>query len=205
MLSSGFSPFPRLRFRADKAAEAIELIAHMKPGLTQYFVGKILYFADKSHFLDYGRLITFDRYVAMKDGPVPSAVRNMLAAAAGADARMSSPIRTIADGNAQELLKRVHVERDISAAGELQHVVPLSNRFEPSFLSATDLECLRASIEENGDRNFGYLWNKSHQEEAWRAAWQDRGDDRVADMNILLWAEPEEREAFQRQLLEYNA
>jgi uncharacterized phage-associated protein len=204
MLDSGFASLPRLRFRADKAAEAIELIAHMKPGLTQYVVGKILYFADKAHFLDYGRLITFDRYVAMKDGPVPSATRNMLAAAAGVDARMSSSIRALADDNARELLKRVRVERDMSASGELLHVFPSSNRFEPCFLSETDLECLRASIEDNGDRNFGYLWNKSHQEASWQEAWQERADGRVADMDITLWAEPEEREAFRRQLLEYN-
>ena len=176
----------------------------MKPGLTQYFVGKILYFADKAHFLDYGRLITFDRYVAMKDGPVPSAVRNMMAAAAGADARMSSSVRAVADNNARELLKRVRVERDMSDGGELQHVFPFSTGFERSALSQTDLECIRASIEENGDKNFGYLWDKSHEEEAWQEAWQERADGRVADMNILLWAEPEERGAFQRQLFEYN-
>jgi hypothetical protein len=76
----------RFRFRPEKAAEAVDLIARAQPGLTQYFVGKILYLADKAHFLDWGRPVTFDRYVAMKNGPVPSAIRNMLAAAAGMDA-----------------------------------------------------------------------------------------------------------------------
>ena len=204
MLTSNSNQFPRLRFRADKAAEAIEFISHSKPGLTQYFVGKILYYADKTHFLDYGRLITFDRYVAMKDGPVPSAIRNMLAAAAGVDARMSNSIRASADANAQELLERVRVERDMSDRGELQQVFPRSNSYNQRVLSGTDLECLRSSIAENGSRNFGYLWQKSHEEEAWQEAWEERADGRVADMNILLWADPGEREAFRRQLAEYN-
>lgn len=205
MLTSNPSQFPKLRFRADKAAEAIEFISHTKPGLTQYFVGKILYYADKNHFLDYGRLITFDRYVAMKDGPVPSATRNMLAAAAGVDARMSPWIRATADTNAQELLERVRVERDISDRGELQQVFPRANSYRQCVLSDTDLECLSVSIEDNGDKNFGYLWRKSHEEEAWLEAWEERADGRVADMDILLWAAPEEREAFRRHLAEYNS
>ena len=40
--------------------------------LTQYDIVKSLFFADKSHLNRFGRPITFDNYVAMPNGPVPS-------------------------------------------------------------------------------------------------------------------------------------
>ena len=38
---------------------------------------KLVYFADKFHLRKYGRLITNDEYLAMRYGPVPSAVKDI--------------------------------------------------------------------------------------------------------------------------------
>jgi len=195
---------PRFRFRPEKAAEAIEVIARAKPGLTQYFVGKILYLADKSHFLDWGRPITFDRYVAMKHGPVPSAVRNMLAAAAGTDAGMDEERLATAATHAAELAGHVRVELDVKLNGELQHVYPISNQLEVKHLSGTDLECLEAAINEHGSSDFGSLRTMTHKDAAWSEAW-GRARGRVADIDITYWVDPAERDAFRQQLVEYGA
>lgn len=46
--------------------------------VTQYDIVKSLFLADRSSLNKYGRPITFDNYVAMKDGPVPSLSYNFL-------------------------------------------------------------------------------------------------------------------------------
>lgn len=45
---------------------------------TQYDIVKSLFLADKRHLNKFGRPITFDNYVAMKDGPVPSLSYNFI-------------------------------------------------------------------------------------------------------------------------------
>ena len=137
---------PRFTFRPDKASEAIDLIARARPGITQYFIGKLLYLADKAHFLDWGRPITFDRYVAMVHGPVPSAVRNMLAAAADVEAGMDGGRLAVARQHADVLNQRVRVELELALNGERQCVYPLENPKSYYDLSGSDIEVLDAVV-----------------------------------------------------------
>ena len=46
--------------------------------VTQYDIVKTIFLADRAHLNKYGRPITYDDYVAMKFGPVPSAVYDLL-------------------------------------------------------------------------------------------------------------------------------
>jgi len=46
--------------------------------VTQYDLVKTLFLADRQHLNTYGRLITFDNYLAMQHGPVPSISYNLL-------------------------------------------------------------------------------------------------------------------------------
>lgn len=72
------------KFKEQKALNAILYIAHelIKKSPERradlYKLQKILYFADRYHLAKYGRLITGDFYIAMKDGPVPSRTYDML-------------------------------------------------------------------------------------------------------------------------------
>lgn len=199
----GSRSFPKYRFRPEKAAEAIDVIARRHPGLTQYFVGKFLYLADKLHFLEWGRPITYDRYVAMEHGPVPSAVRNMLAAAAGAGSGFARPAS--AQAHAEDLARRVDVRLQVAANGERQRVFPKQSPLEIKHLSQSDFDCLNAVLNEHSDMTFGGLREKTHKDEAWKEAWFGRANGRVADIDIALWAEPEERDQFRLQLREYGA
>ena len=46
--------------------------------VTQFEILKTLFLADRAHLNRYGRPITFDEYVAMQDGPVPSLAYDVL-------------------------------------------------------------------------------------------------------------------------------
>jgi hypothetical protein len=46
--------------------------------VTEYDIDKSIWVADVSHLNKYGRPVTYDNYVAMKDGPVPSFTRDLL-------------------------------------------------------------------------------------------------------------------------------
>ena len=203
-LTTPVQPGPRFRFRPEKAAEAIEVIARAKPGLTQYFVGKILYLADKAHFLDWGRPITFDRYVAMKHGPVPSAVRNMLLVAAGTEAGMDEERLATAETHVAELTKHVRVELEVKLNGERQHVFAIAEQPTFEHLSGSDLACLQAAIDADGSKDFGALRTMTHKDEAWSEAWA-RANGRVADIDISYWVQPSDRASFRQQLIEYGA
>jgi uncharacterized phage-associated protein len=49
-----------------------------KQRVTQYDIVKTLFLADRASLNKFGRPITFDNYMAMKDGPVPSTSYNLL-------------------------------------------------------------------------------------------------------------------------------
>ena len=68
------------KFRADKALEVVLYI--LSKGCTNmYNVLKVIYFADKTHMKMTGHTIFKDRYVAMKNGPVPSGAYDLFKAA----------------------------------------------------------------------------------------------------------------------------
>ncbi|MEO6666974.1 MAG: Panacea domain-containing protein, partial [Nitrospiria bacterium] len=71
------------RFDPEKALQAILFVARMLPGATFHQISKIIYFADKAHLQKYGRLICGDTYVAMKHGPVPSGIYDILKSVRG--------------------------------------------------------------------------------------------------------------------------
>ena len=70
-------------FNAEKAIEVILYIAEHIKEPTFHTVSKVLYFADKEHLEKYGRFICGDSYIAMRRGPVPSGVYDLLKLARG--------------------------------------------------------------------------------------------------------------------------
>ena len=175
----------RLRFNSTKAIQAIDYIARNQPGLTQYYVGKILFFADREHLLDYGRAITGDRYVAMQDGPVPSTVRDLLKSDPG-----------YSDETLDLFHSRILIERD----GNKQHVYS-RNVEDFTELSGTDKEYLDESIRKYSRMSYGRLRQASHEDKAYEEAWAKDGLNN--EMNIELWlSEFENPDLAKEQLLE---
>ncbi len=141
---------PRIgNFKIDgpKAIEAMVYIANHAPVSDIYHMGKIFYFADRAHLERYGRLICGDSYIAMKDGPVPSLVYDF--------------IKDVRNKRTQSSFYGVLTQSfTVEDGGE--HRVTALRRADLNLLSESDLECIDASIAENGNLTFGQLWRKSH-------------------------------------------
>jgi len=178
-----------MRFKLDwaKALEAIDLIAEIRPGITQYYVGKVLFFADREHFLDYGRPITGDKYVAMEHGPVPSFVRDIL------KSDSDSPDEIIQAFHDRLIVERINNLQKLHSKGVAREQ-----------LSGSDISYITESVAEHGSMPFEDLKKKSHQDPAYEAAWLKDGFNN--EMDIGLWlASLEEADAALNQTREYVA
>ena len=110
---------------------------------------KILYFAEKDHLAKYGRPITADRFIAMKDGPVPSNIYDAIKTVRG-DAK--KPISF--DAHA------VFSVRD-------KHYVSAKRYSDNDYLSETDIECLDESLALHKHLSYGGRVDASH-DSAWK-------------------------------------
>lgn len=146
---------PSLDIDPRTAREVIVYLAKRLQDPSFHRIAKLLYFADKLHLQRYGRLILGDRYVAMKYGPVPSFVYDMLKAARSASSagtRESQPAFTVhSDGRT---------------------VLPLRSA-DLDWISDSERECLDEVIRRYGSRSFQALTDLSH-DEAWRQTQENR-------------------------------
>ncbi len=131
------------RFDSQKALEVILYIAEKARIPDVYHIGKVLYFADLSHLENYGRFICGDYYVAMKDGPVPSRVYDI--------------IKDVRDDRKDMIL--LAAKESFSVNG--YRVVPHRSA-EKDFFSKSDLKCLDEAIHRYSSLPFGKLKDISH-------------------------------------------
>ncbi len=140
-------------FDIEKAIEVIVYTSHKKRDL--FHIVKILYFADKVHLEKYGRLITGDRYIAMKDGPVPSGAYDIIKSVRG-------------DG-----ISKIDAQPERAFKVEdWTNIIPLR---EPNtdYLSESDIEALDKAIADYGKMDFGKLRKIVHKEKAYKQASQN--------------------------------
>jgi uncharacterized phage-associated protein len=149
----------------DKSLEALVYISHKTNNLINIL--KILYFADKYHLQQYGRLITGDKYIAMENGPVPSGAYDLIKYVRG------DGIFTVSVP-AKEALK---VEDKIK-------VTPL-RAANMDYLSESDVECLNHAIDEIANMGFNALKRKSHNEKPYKDASQN-GDISLESIALSL-------------------
>jgi len=136
-----------------KAIEAIVYISHKNGDL--FHIVKILYYADKFHLEGYGRLITGDHYVAMKDGPVPSAAYDIIKAVRGDGL---SPIIE----NPQEAFR-------------VEDWITIKPNRDPNlnYFSESDIEALNKAIDKYSPMSYQELWDTVHEEEPYKQARND--------------------------------
>lgn len=108
-------------------------------------ISKILFFADMKHLANWGRLITGDEYIAMKNGPVPSRVYDAFKYLRG-DSYFSNVKDDISD--------RIHMVNNYIA-----EAVAVPNM---DWLSESDIECLNESIDKCKGLNMKELTEMSH-------------------------------------------
>jgi uncharacterized phage-associated protein len=144
-----------IRFDSERALELVLYIARRLRYPTLHSVSKVLYFADREHLSRYGSLLSGDNYVAMRHGPVPSAIYDLMKAAAGRK-------EPLIPAQFYELVSQsLKVE-------DRRRVVPLREA-NLDLLSASQRECLDDSIKTNGKLSFKRLADKSH-DAAWKSA-----------------------------------
>lgn len=139
----------RTRFDSEKALEAILYVASKAPIPDIYHVGKILYFADRLHLERFGRLITGDKYRAMKDGPVAHHSYDLIKIARGRPA-------VLPQGCDPE-----EVKRSLCVESKAYNVTALRSADEDAF-SDSDLACIDEAIEQYGHRSFTEIRKISH-------------------------------------------
>jgi len=159
----------RFKTRLEKCIQGIHFLALNYPGITQYYIGKVFFFADREHLLDWGRPISGDRYVAMEHGPVPSCIYDLLKDTSGEP-----------DEVVDALTERVEIRSD----GNKRHVY---SRLDSDFpaLSESDKEYLLAALQKYGKMSFKKLKELSHEDPAYEEAWSHSGVNN--EMNPELW------------------
>lgn len=135
-----------------------------------YHIVKAAFYAQKEHFVNYGLPLFNDKIIALKFGPVPSLVYNVLRVARGD----SDPYRFCDD----RLLSRLSAPIDFDAEYFYTTINP-----DMSCLSNSAIECLDSAIHQVSTMGFVELKNDTHGVE-WSRAYNSRESHQMDDINI---------------------
>ena len=141
-------------FDPKTAIEAILYIAHRVNDPTFHRISKIMYFADKTHLARYGRFICGDHYVAMKHGPVPGGLYDIL--------------KDVRYHRSSSIVDKAHKAFTVEQTDRKPYVKP-AREADLAYFSESDLECLDEAIERYGTLSFKQLTTQSH-DQAWDSA-----------------------------------
>jgi len=136
---------------AEKALEVVVYVSHRTNDL--FHIVKTIYFADKMHLENFGRLITGDYYVAMEDGPVPSGAYDIIKFVRGDEYTYD------------ENIINIRPEKSISVDGN--KVIPLREP-NPELLSESDIDCLDKAIFAYAEMDGKKLWSIVHREKSYK-------------------------------------
>lgn len=157
----------QLKLDRHKLREAILYLLQEAPNSTQYEVVKALFLADRAHLQKFGRPITFDSYVAMESGPVPSSAYDQLKASN--TNTPGTPWVFVRDGlNPKKKLYTALRAPDLE------------------YLSETDLEMLRWAMQTVRRLSFDQLKKLTHEDPAYIEAWARRGTAGSVPMKVEL-------------------
>lgn len=144
----------KFAFNQDKAVEALAYVAGKWPGVTPFYVAKILFYADKSHLNLYGRPVVADTYIAMPRGPVPSSIRDII--------NRNFEYSEEPDNLAAAV--------NIDASGRYPRVYKRAEYTTFNLISQSDMECLDEAIAFCQPKSLDALSQLTHLEKAWSNA-----------------------------------
>ncbi len=148
------------KFDFPRALAVITYIASKGiPDLTTYKMLKIIFLADKSHLVRYGRTITGDRYSALPDGPVPSHLYNLF----------KQVVKRPFSEEGRRIVANLEVEKNVKHPRFTAKVGPDINE-----LSRTDIAVLDNAVEKFGDFSFAQLKDLTHEMAAFNRAWKTK-------------------------------
>ncbi len=177
---------PRVRLEPDieKVIAAIAFLIEDAEAqsrvVTQYDIVKALFLADRSHLNEYGRPVTFDNYVAMKHGPVPSLAYDFLKLNTAAMAR--SGVKS---------LPWQRAAADHIALGSFRYFNADFAGLEGA-LSASDIDALRTAATIVAGLSFGQIRKLTHGDAAYKEAWDVDSETLSNPMSLgLLYDRPD--------------
>lgn len=149
----------RFEFDRQKAIEAITYVAGKLNESTFFFISKVLYYADLDHLEKYSCPVLGDNYIAMKNGPVPGKVYN--------------------------IMKNAHLDSDAGKAFNVSgyNVSPVRTS-NLDYLSQSDIDSLDAGVIKVTGKTFDQLSQESH-DAAWHAADQNNTIPLDSMLNML--------------------
>lgn len=177
------APIVNLRPDVWKIIEAISFIiseaARRNETVTQYDIVKTLFIADKAHLNKFGRPITFDNYVAMKDGPVPSLSYSFLKEDKAA-------------------LAKHHIDK-LPWIKEPDANNPRKNYFfihkyerNDDVLSVSDFKALEDALTTIKSLTFQQIKTLTHDDHAYEEAWRDEDRRKAFKMSLgMLFDAPD--------------
>ena len=153
----------------DKTVESSLYILGKVPSCDMHMLYKILYFADSEHLAEYGRPITGDEYIAMKFGPVPSLLRNVINSV----------------NNPNPWLK---IDIDAKQYFDVvSYFVGAKRACNTDILSESDIECLDKSIERLKSFSFDQRTRESHNF-AWENAANSNYNGEISPLDMASTA-----------------
>lgn len=152
--------------------------------VTQYDIVKTIFLADRKHLNRFGRPITFDKYVAMKFGPVPSTVYDLL----------KEHRRTIEALGLRELPWKRSRAPEISDTS-FKYEQP-AHAPSDEILSQSDVDELSAALTVVKSLGFHQIKKLTHEDQAYIDAWEDESEHSQFPMSYtLLFDVPNEEKA----------
>jgi len=115
---------------------------------------KLFYFLDFGHLKKFGAPVTYDTYVHLEHGPIPSAIKNLVDTAAD-------------DIDNSILADTISIERPEGT--EMCRIVP-SRKFtekDEEYFSESEMEILKKVCTIFGSKNTKYIEDMSHKEAPW--------------------------------------
>ena len=139
-------------FNLEKSLQVVLYVANNLQRKDFHKIFKVIYFADREHLSKYGRPITGDTYIAMKDGPVPSKIDDIFKAVRG-DSFFA-------------LNENIHKFAELFSVHDWYFIIP-KQKANLDYLSQSDIEELDNSINKYGSMSWDEIREKSH-DFAWR-------------------------------------
>lgn len=151
-----------------KITQVLNYIAEKSGGKVNYMKAlKLLYFADRLHLREYGRLITDDNLVAMRNGTLGSQAKDI--------AVMSEHLPHVVYEYVEDKLKRNLADYSIE-----------KNSGDKDQLSETDIECVDKVLGILGNKDKYELRDLTHELPEWkRHEFEiEQGEVKVVDLDI---------------------
>jgi uncharacterized phage-associated protein len=164
--------------------------------LTKLKAAKLLYFADKTHLLNYGQPIIGDVYWCMDYGPVPSFALNEMSAAIGGPEVAVGP-----DSDASRFTEVLIVRRALFHRHPRFQV--RNEAYNPSVFSASELNALDVTVRAYGNKTAAELVDLTHREPTWIIANQGResGGRAPITYDLFFRGAPEKSQRFLAKLV----